>query len=339
VDLTIDHTLSWEIARVGGLLAYVLATASVSLGILLSLKATSPRWPRFITTELHRFVTVLTLVFIGIHTAAVLVDPFTGFTPSEVLVPFAAHYRPLWIGLGVVSGYLAVAVWASEYIRKRIGYAWWRRFHYAAFVVFVLGALHGLGAGSDSQQGWALGLYAVTVGTVAILLGWRLVRALGPGARDVALASLAAGVVALGLFGVVGPAQAGWNETANNGNGNGASAAWLAAHPTVTAAAPTSSFSAELDAALVDEGVPAGSFHADEAPSGSLQLVIRRGSAGLSLSFADGWTCSGEVAAAGEDALVATCAGGDGARIAVELSQLRRTGTQVIGRLDVTPTG
>ena len=87
--MTLDHTLTWEVARVGGMLAYVLVTASVALGLLLSLKATSENWPRFITNELHRFVTLVALVFTGVHTLAVLVDPFTGFSLTEVFVPLA----------------------------------------------------------------------------------------------------------------------------------------------------------------------------------------------------------------------------------------------------------
>ena len=148
--MTLDHTLTWEVARVGGMLAYVLVTASVALGLLLSLKATSENWPRFITNELHRFVTLVALVFTGVHTLAVLLDPFTGFSLAEVFLPLTTHYRPLWIAMGIVSAYLLVAVWASEYVRKRVGYAWWRRFHYLAFAVFLLGTLHGLGTGSDS---------------------------------------------------------------------------------------------------------------------------------------------------------------------------------------------
>ena len=117
--MTLDHTLTWEIARVGGMLAYVLVTASVALGLLLSLKATSENWPRFITNELHRFVTLVALVFTGLHTLAVLLDPFTGFSLNEVFLPLTSHYRPLWIAMGIVSAYLLVAVWASEYVRKR----------------------------------------------------------------------------------------------------------------------------------------------------------------------------------------------------------------------------
>lgn len=333
----IDHTLTWEIARVGGLVAYLLATGSVALGLLLSLKAHSSNWPRFITNELHRFITVLTLVFIGIHTLAVLLDPFTGFTPAEVLVPMLAHYRPIWIAMGIVAGYLAIAVWASEYVRKRIGYAWWRRFHYLSFGVFLLGALHGLGTGSDSRAWWALALYAVTVGTVAVLLAWRLVRALGPDARNVAVAMVGTAVAALAIFTLAGPAQAGWNEIANGGNGDGASAAWLAAHPPSAApAAPTSSFTADFNAALVADGTLDGTFATGDV-SGSLELVIRRDAAGLALTFDDGWSCSGALSASSQTALQATCSGSDGSSIGVTLDSLRRAGADIVGALQVTP--
>jgi len=309
------------------------------LGLLLSLKAYSPNWPRFITNELHRFVTILTLVFIGIHTLAVLVDPFTGFTLAEVLVPLQAHYRPLWIALGIVSGYLAIAVWASEYVRKRIGYAWWRRFHYLAFAVFLLGAAHGLGTGSDSQTWWGLAIYAVTIGSVALLIGWRLVRSLGAESRNVVFATIGAAVAAAALFTLVGPAQAGWNQIANNGNGNGASPSWLADHPATTAAAvvaaPATPFTAQFDVVQVDDDRLTGQFSSDGA-SGQMQLIIERGSAGVALAFADGWSCSGQLASASRETLRASCVGSDGASIEVTLGDLRRSGADIIGRLQVS---
>ncbi len=225
----IDHTLSWEIARVGGMLALVLATASVLIGLALSLKVRSTHFPRFITNELHRYVSLLTLAFLLVHGLAVWADPFTGFTPGEVLVPLAAHYRPLWIAIGIVSGYLMLAVYLSEKVRPRIGYAWWRRFHGISFLIFLLGLLHGLGSGSDTAAGWAVATYLVCGGSVALLLLLRLM-AMRPGdGRDVAVIGVAFAVLALVVFTLVGPMRAGWNEVANNGNGSGASQAWLAA--------------------------------------------------------------------------------------------------------------
>ncbi|HET6819848.1 MAG TPA: ferric reductase-like transmembrane domain-containing protein [Candidatus Limnocylindria bacterium] len=336
--MNFDHTLSWEVARAGGMLAYVLATASVVLGLLLSLGVRSQRWPRFITNELHRFLSVLTLIFVVIHTIAVLVDPFTAFTPAEVLVPFASHYRPLWIALGIVAGYLALAVWASEYIRGRIGYAWWRRFHYLAFAVFALGALHGVGTGSDTREWWGLATYGVTIGAVVILIGWRLLRSLAPGWRDVAVGALALVHAAAAIFILAGPAQAGWNEIANNGNGNGASAAWLAtqASASAVAVAPSApaSFSAALPAAQPTEDAVTWTFSVG-GQAGRVRLRIDDGSASLSVALAGGWSCQGSVSQATGNSLTAICDDSRGKTVAVRLADLRRVAGGIAAELHV----
>jgi len=330
----IDHTLTWEVARVGGLLAYVLASASVGIGILLSLKVRSSRWPRFLTTELHRFITVIALIFTAIHGVAVWIDPFTGFGPAEVLVPLASHYRPLWLAFGIVSGYLLLAVWASEYVRRWIGYAWWRRFHYLAFCVFVLATVHGLGAGSDTREPWALSLYAVCSGGVLALTAWRVLAAARPAPGLGAIAGLAVATAALVVFTTVGPAEAGWNAIANNGNGSGASAAWLALHPTTGAPArPTGSFTAELQATFTGE-ILSGSFAG--AFPGSLELRVGRRSSDLAISFIDGWSCSGVPDQEDDGTISATCAGPDGSRVVATLSGLYRMGQGVIGQLSVS---
>lgn len=224
----IDHTLSWEVARVGGMLALVLSTASVVIGLALSLKVRSSTFPRFITNELHRYVSLLTIVFIVAHGLAVWFDPFTAFAPSEVLVPLVAHYRPLWIAMGVVAGYLMVAVYASEWIRSRIGYAWWRRFHYVSFAVFLLGILHGMGTGSDTTTAWGIAVYVLCVGSVAVLLILRLLAQRSSDGRDVGIVAIGLAIFALAVFTSIGPMRPGWNDFANNGHGNGASATWLA---------------------------------------------------------------------------------------------------------------
>jgi sulfoxide reductase heme-binding subunit YedZ len=338
MGLTIDHTLSWEIARVGGLVAYVLATASVVLGLLLSLGIRSKKWPRFITNELHRFLSLLMLAFVAVHTVAVLIDPFTAFTPAEVLVPFVAHYRPLWIAMGIVSGYLAVAVWASEYVRGRIGYAWWRRFHYASFAVFVLGALHGVGTGSDTRAWWSLALYGVTIGAVVALTGWRLVRALEPGWRDVAIGALAMIHAAAAIFILAGPAQAGWNDIANNGNGDGASATWLASQDavadTVAAAEPPASFTADLAASVPDSNRFAWTFSVSGL-AGTVRLVLSEQSARVAVSLADGWSCQGTVSQATDTSLAASCGTSTGEIATVRLEDLRRQDGGVAGVLQV----
>jgi DMSO/TMAO reductase YedYZ heme-binding membrane subunit len=237
------ETIAWMVARAGGFTAYVLLTLAVALGLALSLRWQSTRWPRLITNDLHRFLTLLSLAFVAVHGLAVWLDPFMRFGWTEVLVPFMSHYRPLWMALGIVAGYLALAVWLSTELRPRIGYAWWRRLHSLAFAVYALATAHGLATGSDTRTSWALGLYAGSALLVGSLLGVRLLTPVGTQSRAEASAASGvprpqggtrgrtypklAGLVALLLLGGVlwtatGPAQPGWNAIANNGQGSGA---------------------------------------------------------------------------------------------------------------------
>lgn len=167
-------SLTWVSARAAGFTAFGLLTASVALGLVLSSPLRSERWPRFATTELHRFVTLLTLVFIAVHVLVVLLDSFIGFSVAEVVVPFVSHYRPLWMGLGIVSAYLAAALWATNWLQHRIGYRWWRRLHYGTFAVYLAATPHGLGSGSDTSWAWSRATYLLSLALVGGLLVVRL---------------------------------------------------------------------------------------------------------------------------------------------------------------------
>ena len=335
--MTVDHVLSWEIARAGGLVAYLLVGASVIIGMLVSLKLRSPAWPRFLSTEVHRFVTLLAIVFTAIHGMAVWIDPFTGFTPAEVLIPMVGHYRPLWVALGIVGAYLMLAVWASEYVRGRIGYGWWRRLHYGSFAVFVLATLHGIGAGSDTRAPWALAIYGGAGSAVFLLVVWRL-TAVHPGRRRRAawLATAVAMVVMVG-FTALGPAQPKWNAVANNGNGSGASDAWLADHPATPAAPGT--FTADLSLTITRPGTLDGTFAG--APSGSIHLTVGSSTAVISLALDDGWSCDGFATGIGK-LIVSDCVAVDGTSASVELSTLRESAAGLITgqiHLAVPPSG
>jgi hypothetical protein len=203
-------SLTWDVARTGGLVAFALVTASVAMGLALSLGWRSPRWTRFVTNEVHRFVTLLSLVFIVVHGTAIAIDPFIKMSVPDVLVPFLGPYRPVWVALGIIAAYLAVAVYLSERIRSRVGYTWWRRFHALAFVVFVMALVHGIATGSDTRTPWALALYGSSLFLVGFLLILRLFPDPPRRSRPVA-AGLAIAVVAVVVgFTFVGPLKSGW---------------------------------------------------------------------------------------------------------------------------------
>jgi predicted ferric reductase len=172
--MTFWEAVTWNVARAGGFTAYALLTLAVVLGLALSLRWQPNRWPRIINNELHNFLTLLSLVFTGIHVLAVWVDPFTNFGWSEVLIPFVSHYRPASMALGIIGLYLGGAVGVSTWLRPHIGYALWRRLHYLTLVLFALVSVHGIMTGSDTATWWAVGIYVTSIAAVGMLLVFRL---------------------------------------------------------------------------------------------------------------------------------------------------------------------
>lgn len=168
---TIWQSVTWDVARAGGFTAYLLLTLSVVVGLALSTQIQSPsRWPRLLNSELHNFLTLLSTIFLVVHILATWIDPFTNFGWNEILIPFASHYRPEWMAFGIMSLYLGIAIGISTWLRPLIGYKLWRSLHVLTLVVFALATIHGIGAGSDTQTSWALGIYLVSIVLVGSLL-------------------------------------------------------------------------------------------------------------------------------------------------------------------------
>lgn len=221
--MTLWGTITWDVARAGGFTAYILVTLSVAIGLALTLHWQTNRWPRIINSELHNFITLLALIFTGVHVLAVWVDPFTRFGWAEVFIPFVSHYRPLWMALGIVGLYLSLAVGLSTWLRSLIGYTWWRRLHLLTLATYLLVTVHGLGNGSDTRTWWGALIYTASIVLVGALLALRLLNPTGQSRRHPLAAGLTAlTIVAVGLFAALGPMQSGWNVFANNGQGSGA---------------------------------------------------------------------------------------------------------------------
>lgn len=175
--------LYWFVGRGSGIVAELLLTAIVVLGIALSRRWHAAGWPRLVVHELHRWVTLTFYFFLGVHVLMMLLDPYVGFTVADVTIPFVSGYRTLWLGLGIVAGELAVASGASVLVRDRIGYRAWHLLHGLAYPIFVMSLLHALGTGTDTRTLWAGLLYGGSAALVLAATAWRLAparRLIGP---------------------------------------------------------------------------------------------------------------------------------------------------------------
>ncbi len=210
--MNVWQTVTWNVARTGGLTAYLLLTLAVALGLALSSQLQSPgKWPRLINNELHNFLTLLATIFTVLHIAAVWVDPFTRFGINEIFIPLVSHYRPLWTALGIVALYLGLAIGVSTWMRPLIGYKWWRRLHILTLLIFALVTIHGLATGSDSGSWWGLSIYLLSLLLIGGLLLRRLLVPATPRSRT--YPTLAVLTVAFILFLVLLTVlEAGWGN-------------------------------------------------------------------------------------------------------------------------------
>ena len=85
--MIVASATAWYTARAGGMLAYLLLSASVAVGLLLSGRARLQRWPRFALEDVHRFLGILAGTFIVIHGGALLLDHVVPFSLAQLLVP------------------------------------------------------------------------------------------------------------------------------------------------------------------------------------------------------------------------------------------------------------
>jgi sulfoxide reductase heme-binding subunit YedZ len=163
----------WYFARSAGIVAYLLVSSSVLLGLLMAGR-TRFVWPRFAVEEVHRFLATLAGVFVVLHGGSLLLDSVVPIGLGQLLVPFTSSYRPLAVGLGVCAAELMAAVGISNALRPRIPHRVWRRLHYLTFAVWILSSLHGILAGTDAGDPWFVGIVAGTMSAVAVAAWARL---------------------------------------------------------------------------------------------------------------------------------------------------------------------
>jgi sulfoxide reductase heme-binding subunit YedZ len=143
----------WLISRASGIVAVVLISLSVLMGLAMAARLLRPAHKRTVV-RLHEHVAVLSLVAVGVHGLALLGDQWLKPGLTGITVPFALGYRPLWTGLGIIAGYLALLLGPSFYLRRRIGARTWRKLHRATTAAWLLSAAHALGAGTDRSTLW-----------------------------------------------------------------------------------------------------------------------------------------------------------------------------------------
>ncbi len=160
----------WLASRASGITAFILVSAAVVLGLYMAGNLGRRPGYKRVLVKLHEQLAVAALIAIPLHGALLLGDTWLNPGISGILVPFTMGYRPLFTGLGILGGYLAALLGLSFYVRRRLGPARWRKAHRLVVVVYALGVVHALGAGSDGGGLWLRGIVLLSAIPIVGLL-------------------------------------------------------------------------------------------------------------------------------------------------------------------------
>ena len=144
-----------ELSSDAGLVAMVLLTVNILLGLLLSARYNTVRsWPhrRLPVFDIHNWTAYVALGLIVLHPVLLLVSNDAHFRVVDVLFPIHSPHQTLYNNLGALAFYCVVFVVVTSYIRSRLGSRLWKKLHYVSYGAAALLFVHGVMIDPDLKE-------------------------------------------------------------------------------------------------------------------------------------------------------------------------------------------
>ena len=152
-----------------GVFALIGLTAAVVAGLAATDRVFLTPGRRVLVQAVHRAISFGALAFLVIHIVTEILAQRVHVIDG--VIPFLSPFRRFYIGLGTLAADLVVLLVATSIVRRRFtghGQAWrWRAVHYAAYLCFMTGMLHGLMAGRSAKP-YVYWSYGAVVALVAL---------------------------------------------------------------------------------------------------------------------------------------------------------------------------
>jgi len=176
-----SSTVLWYASRATGMVALLLMTAVVLLGLLVTRQGRLPGLPRFAVTGLHRNLSLVAVVFVAVHVLTAVADSYVHIPLISAVVPLASSYERLALGLGAVSMDIMIAVIVTSLLRRHLSRRLWWGVHLLAYVSWPVAWLHSITSSTDMRHGWffLMGIACALLVVAAVI--WRVSAA----SRDV----------------------------------------------------------------------------------------------------------------------------------------------------------
>jgi DMSO/TMAO reductase YedYZ heme-binding membrane subunit len=168
----------WLGSRAAGLMALILLTIEVVLGLVLSHPTNKSTWR--LSKRLfpwHEHIWVFTVAFIVVHVVSIATDRFANVGWLGAFVPGLSEYRTVPVAIGTLALYALLITGLTARMTRLLPAGWWLKLHRLSLGVLGLGWAHGMLAGTDTFD--AIAIYGGTFIAVALAATYRywIVRA------------------------------------------------------------------------------------------------------------------------------------------------------------------
>jgi predicted ferric reductase len=142
----------WLAARGTGVTTYLLLTALVILGLVLSHPVNQSTWK--LSKRLfpwHENLFLFTVAFLVVHVVSLVLDPYAGVGVEGALIPGLSSYRSVPVAIGVLALYALLITGLTARYTRLIPKAGWLKIHRVSIVTFLLAWVHGITTGTDYE--------------------------------------------------------------------------------------------------------------------------------------------------------------------------------------------
>ena len=142
----------WLAARATGIVAFLLLTAQVAFGLVLSHPTNKSTWKQSKRIfPWHENLWVFVVAFLLVHVVSIVLDPYAGVGIGGAIVPGLSSYRSSAVALGTMALYAFLLTAVTARWTRLLPSGMWLSIHRLAIVVWGLSWLHGVLAGTDGD--------------------------------------------------------------------------------------------------------------------------------------------------------------------------------------------
>ena len=166
--------LTWYLTRVSGLVAWALMMVAVLWGLLLVSRVLERRPSSVWLLDLHKHLSLLTVVLTAVHVGALWLDEFVEFRMVEIFIPLTSDYETTAVTLGVVALWTLGVVEISARMRGLLPQRVWRTLHMLSGPLVIMATLHAIMIGTDMGNPVVITVGMVLAAEVILVLVLRV---------------------------------------------------------------------------------------------------------------------------------------------------------------------